>query len=999
MRRHRNMIAGLLLLGAVGVLYSPGAVAQYQTCIPSHEVACFMPVKYLNASGPVSLEVTVPEKLIISLEGFGGHPVCQWIRGKDLIMTIKWNHSVEPLSLSQTDSGVYTMNCETSNGTRSFMNVSLHVLKRPTKPEMMLIGGDWKSSPKFKCTSDGNPSPKITFHINNDKKIYSKLSSSDSHDKGLMCCATNTEGQECSQLYDYDLDSDLMKSDEVSNVTVSPGWSLLLRCRFNQLRPPSPEWSKGNSNISECKTNNQEMCFINDEHDLSRMAYLFIKAVRVDHSGTYTCKNLKKNTTKSFYVHVQAEGLLSVQLDKNKTIPEQNASSSCLQANVTYHPVLEVCSWEAPDKTMTKCKRDSLVTKHSSVKLCAKLISGDYKLHVEAGGQKQTKTMSVCVSGKPTVKILPAEKFFTFEIVSLVPASYKWMSCSSSNNSSCETDSDYDEIPGTFQRDTDVFCKKTIKVSLSKELVNGDNLKIRLTNSVGSWFFPEYSTSSQSLQGTLKKDDGTMMLKIASLSLLLALAVVVVILFYFIKKKKPQYQPQLQMIQMVGPSDNDYIYINFKDFEYDQKWEFPRENLELGKELGSGAFGMVVQATAYGINMPGVLQQVAVKMLKEKHQTVEKEALMSELKMLTHIGHHANIVNLLGACTESGPIYLIFQYCCYGDLLNYLKTSCKRYHKSVTDAFIKDRFSSLYHNLQYKRSETETVDNYVPMFSSTTRGQEDIELLNLNSADLNSYEDPEIYENLDNETEDLQALTFDDLLSFAFQVAKGMEFLSSKNCIHRDLAARNVLVTKGRLVKIGDFGLARDIDNDSNYVVRGNVRLPVKWMAPESIFQGMYTMKSDVWAYGILLWEIFSLGVTPYPGIKVDHTFYSLIDRGFKMDCPYYANESVYKMMCECWALDPSKRPSFSKLVSFMSYQLTDRAEMLYHNMLDQTSSDYQNASNILDIFALTKQDENKTQSSNDYCPTAATEVSKAEVCDSDNVAAEEKLLKPCAEE
>ncbi|XP_023274014.1 receptor-type tyrosine-protein kinase FLT3-like [Seriola lalandi dorsalis] len=112
-------------------------------------------------------------------------------------------------------------------------------------------------------------------------------------------------------------------------------------------------------------------------------------------------------------------------------------------------------------------------------------------------------------------------------------------------------------------------------------------------------------------------------------------------------------------------------------------------------------------------------------------------------------------------------------------------------------------------------------------------------------------------------------------------------------CIHRDLAARNVLVTKGRLVKIGDFGLARDIDNDCNYVVRGNVRLPVKWMAPESIFQGMYTMKSDVWAYGILLWEIFSLGVTPYPGMKVDHTFYSMIERGFKMECPYYANESV----------------------------------------------------------------------------------------------------------
>ncbi|XP_067341837.1 receptor-type tyrosine-protein kinase FLT3 isoform X1 [Channa argus] len=993
---------GLLLLGAVGVLRSPGAVAENHSCVPSHEVACFMPAKYVNASKPVSVEVTVHKKLFISLEGLSGYPVCHWIRGKDIIMTIKGNRSVELLPPSQTDSGEYVMNCETSSGNRSFMNVSLHVIKRPTKPHLMLTGGTVRSSPKFKCISDGNPSPVITLHIKNDMNTYSgdgTLSSSRCYDKGLMCCATNSDGEECSQLYDYDLDSNFMKSDEVSNVTVSPGLALLLRCRFERKPPkqsfPNPVWSKDNSNILQCKSN-EEMCFVNDQHDNSRMAYLVIKSISVNHSGIYTCRNLNKNTTKSLYIHVQAEGFVSVQLDKNKIIPEQKASNSCLEASVNYHPVLELCSWEAPDKTFTKCERESRVTKHRSVKVCGQLVSGDYKLHLEAGGQKQTNTISVCVAGKPLVKLSADENTFLFETVSPVPASYEWFSCSSSN-SSCETDSDYIKIPGTFQTDSDVFCNKTINGSLSKELVNGDKLQVCLTNSVGSWCYQlHYFTSAQPNKGLLKNEDSTVVLRIGSFLLLLALAVVSMVLIYFIKKKKPQYQPQLQMIQMVGPNDNDYIYINFKDFEYDRKWEFPRENLELGEELGSGAFGMVVQATAYGIHKPGVLQQVAVKMLKEKHQTVEKDALMSELKMLTHIGHHANIVNLLGACTETGPIYLIFQYCCYGDLLNYLKTNCKRYHKSVTDAFIKDRFRSLYHNLQYKKSESEIADNYVPMYGSTTRGQEDIALLNLSSSDLNTYEEPEIYENLDNETEDVQALTFDDLLSFAFQVAKGMEFLSSKNCIHRDLAARNVLVTKGRLVKIGDFGLARDIDNDSNYVVRGNVRLPVKWMAPESIFQGMYTMKSDVWAYGILLWEIFSLGVTPYPGIKVDHTFYSMIERGFKMECPYYANESVYGMMCKCWALDPNGRPSFSKLVSFMCCQLTDRAEMLYHNMLDQTSSDYQNPPTILDISALTKQDENKAQSANDYCQTTATEVSKAEVCDSDSVAAEEKLLKPC---
>lgn len=117
------------------------------------------------------------------------------------------------------------------------------------------------------------------------------------------------------------------------------------------------------------------------------------------------------------------------------------------------------------------------------------------------------------------------------------------------------------------------------------------------------------------------------------------------------------------------------------------------------------------------------------------------------------------------------------------------------------------------------------------------------------------------------------------------------------------------------------------------------------------------------------------------------------------MECPYYANDSVYEMMCMCWAPDPCDRPSFSKLVSFMSVQLIDREEKLYHNMLNESSCDYQNAPAILDISFLTKQNESKMQSANDYCQTHATEESKAEVCDSDTVETDEKLLKNSATE
>ncbi|NXJ76720.1 KITA factor, partial [Trogon melanurus] len=341
------------------------------------------------------------------------------------------------------------------------------------------------------------------------------------------------------------------------------------------------------------------------------------------------------------------------------------------------------------------------------------------------------------------------------------------------------------------------------------------------------------------------------------------------------------YESQLQMIQMVGSLDNEYIYINFREFEYDLKWEFPRENLEFGQVLGSGAFGKVVNATAYGIRAAGDSVQVAVKMLKEKPDVSEKDALMSELKMMTHIGSHENIVNLLGACTVSGNA-------------------------------IVERCQLIFLVMLHIILEYENTLAFILCLSKGCKGRMLFMMLFLYAS---RYMDEE---------EDFNVLTFEDLLCFSYQVAKGMEFLESKMCIHRDLAARNILVTHGKVVKICDFGLARDVMNDSNYVVRGNARLPVKWMAPESLFERTYTMKSDVWSYGILLWEIFSLGVNPYPGIQVDTNFYKLIQSGFKMDRPYYATKDIYHVMQSCWALDFRKRPSFSWLVSSLVSQLAE---------------------------------------------------------------------------
>ncbi|XP_026968601.1 fibroblast growth factor receptor 2 isoform X13 [Orcinus orca] len=313
----------------------------------------------------------------------------------------------------------------------------------------------------------------------------------------------------------------------------------------------------------------------------------------------------------------------------------------------------------------------------------------------------------------------------------------------------------------------------------------------------------------------------------------------------------------------------------------DPKWEFPRDKLTLGKPLGEGCFGQVVMAEAVGIDKekPKEAVTVAVKMLKDDATEKDLSDLVSEMEMMKMIGKHKNIINLLGACTQDGPLYVIVEYASKGNLREYLRARRPP-------------------GMEYSYDITRVPE---------------------------------------------EQMTFKDLVSCTYQLARGMEYLASQKCIHRDLAARNVLVTENNVMKIADFGLARDINNIDYYKKTTNGRLPVKWMAPEALFDRVYTHQSDVWSFGVLMWEIFTLGGSPYPGIPVEELF-KLLKEGHRMDKPANCTNELYMMMRDCWHAVPSQRPTFKQLVEDLDRILTLTTNEEYLDLsqpLEQYSPSY----------------------------------------------------------
>ncbi|KAF7271558.1 hypothetical protein GWI33_015587 [Rhynchophorus ferrugineus] len=209
----------------------------------------------------------------------------------------------------------------------------------------------------------------------------------------------------------------------------------------------------------------------------------------------------------------------------------------------------------------------------------------------------------------------------------------------------------------------------------------------------------------------------------------------------------------------------------------------------------------------------------------------------------------------------------------------------------------------------------------VRLLGVVSQGQPTLVIMELMAkGDLKSYLRSHRPENNDRKS----APTLKQILQMAVEIADGMAYLEAKKFVHRDLAARNCMVSDDLTVKIGDFGMTRDIYETDYYRKGSKGLLPVRWMAPESLKDGVFSSSSDVWSYGVVLWEMATLASQPYQGLANDQVLRYVIDGGV-MERPENCPDKLYELMRHCWDPKPGRRPTFMKLCQLLLPDANER--------------------------------------------------------------------------
>ncbi|CAA90147.1 receptor protein-tyrosine kinase [Caenorhabditis elegans] len=329
-----------------------------------------------------------------------------------------------------------------------------------------------------------------------------------------------------------------------------------------------------------------------------------------------------------------------------------------------------------------------------------------------------------------------------------------------------------------------------------------------------------------------------------------------------------------------------------KYLHYYAEVEINEEDLDIskGRPLGSGEFGIIRKGFLRSKNSKNKETEsrleVAVKSPLNEYNHIQQELIYDELKVMCAVGKHPNILALVGGITIGEKRMIISELVENGDLLSFLRKNRRNF----------------------------TIDQL-------------------------AFE-PE-----------KPSLGLVDLVSFAFQIAKGMEYLIHVPCVHRDLALRNVLIKGNMVIRIADFGLARRHKNKDYYKTQSvDTPLPIHWMAPESIDKLLFTQKSDVWSYGVCLYELFSLGKSPYKNvIKYDERdsyckyVLAYLNEGKRLAQPAHADAEIYNVMKLCWDLDMNSRTTFLDCIEFFEKELKTTSNEYFLDLTRKLRSETNN--------------------------------------------------------
>ncbi|XP_052770383.1 ephrin type-A receptor 5-like isoform X1 [Mya arenaria] len=398
--------------------------------------------------------------------------------------------------------------------------------------------------------------------------------------------------------------------------------------------------------------------------------------------------------------------------------------------------------------------------------------------------------------------------------------------------------------------------------------------------------------------------------------------VLIFVVFFVFLRKRRKLQNYTTSPRRFGPVeelnpiyDGASVHINKErkeQFNADG-YEIDYACLDFISVVGEGAFGKVVKAEYYpnpGDRDAKTGKIVAVKMLRDFYTGDESRSFVLEIQAMKNLGHHPYIVSIIGCCLTGPKLCLVMDFCSLGDLRNYLRKYREKLMYTVSSPY----------GMMSKAQKCYLPDQ---LFGEKEK---------CNSSSSNNSAD----------ADEMSDVSEAQLLSYARQITMGMEFLEERKFVHRDLAARNILLLDQRHIKISDFGLTRDVYETNVYQPTSARKLPYKWMAIESLFSQRFTIKSDVWSFGIVLWEIVTLGGSPYPSIPLKD-LYGLLNDGYRMEKPENCSTKVYQIMLSCWHPNPHSRPTFSQLRQELEKLLEETRS--YIDLSVEVSEDYFNES------------------------------------------------------